>query len=328
MASPSLTGSAPAYSQANLPSLPTHLQSDTHLTAHLASRFHVSRAVTKLGSQALVAVNTYTSTAKGPDGGKRESAWGEAEELAGRALSRLAGRGENQAVVFLGESGSGKTTLRSHLLAGLLKFSSTPLSSKLSLGAFVFDALTTTKSVTAPTASKAGLYYELQYDASSTTNPTLIGGKILEHRLERSRIASVPTGERSFHVLYYLLAGTSQAEKEHLGLNSGSENVGAGNRLSATVGHKRWRYLGHPTQLKVGINDTEGFQHFKTALRKLEFPRSEIAEICQILASILHIGQLSLSHHNRPYLQRTRVEVIHMKAVRWLQWSKTVRFLP
>ena len=292
MASPSLTGSAPAYSQANLPSLPTHLQSDTHLTAHLASRFHVSRAVTKLGSQALVAVNTYTSTAKGPDGGKRESAWGEAEELAGRALSRLAGRGENQAIVFLGESGSGKTTLRSHLLAGLLKFSSTPLSSKLSLGAFVFDALTTTKSVTAPTASKAGLYYELQYDASSTTNPTLIGGKILEHRLERSRIASVPTGERSLHVLYYLLAGTSQAEKEHLGLNSGSENVGAGNRLSGTVGHKRWRYLGHPTQLKVGINDTEGFQHFKTALRKLEFPRSEIAEICQILASILHIGQL------------------------------------
>jgi chitin synthase len=42
----------------------------------------------------------------------------------------------------------------------------------------------------------------------------------------------------------------------------------------------------------VGINDTEGFQLFKTALRKLEFPRSEIAEICQVLASILHIGQL------------------------------------
>ena len=177
-------------------------------------------------------------------------------------------------------------------MTALLDLSRTPLSLKISLGAFVFDALTTTKSVTAPTASKAGLYYELQYDASSTTNPTLIGGKLLEHRLERSRIASVPTGERSFHVLYYLLAGTSQAEKEHLGLNSGMEAGGAGNRMSGTVGHKRWRYLGHPTQLKVGINDTEGFQHFKTALRKLEFPRSEIAEICQILASILHIGQL------------------------------------
>lgn len=160
----------------------------------------------------------------------------------------------------------------------------------------MFDTLTTTKSLTTPTASKAGLFYELQYDASSTANPTLIGGKLLDHRLERSRIASVPTGERSFHVLYYLLAGTSPAEKSHLGLDTlGSTTEGgtsAGNRTSGTIGHKRWRYLGHPTQLKVGINDAEGFQHFKTALRKLEFPRGEIAEICQILACILHIGQL------------------------------------
>lgn len=201
------------------------------------------------------------------------------------------------AAILRGETGSGKTTIRSHLLSSLLSFSSTPLSHKLSLAAFVFDTLTTTKTITTATASKAGLFFELQYDGSSTMNPLLIGGKLLDHRLERSRIASVPTGERSFHVLYYLLAGTSPAEKTHLGLDS-STNIstgGAGSRSSAGIMHKRWRYLGHPTQMKVGINDAEGFQHFKTALRKLEFPRSEIAEICQILASILHIGQLEFT---------------------------------
>lgn len=118
----------------------------------------------------------------------------------------------------------------------------------------------------------------------------------MDHRLERSRIATVPTGERSFHVLYYLLAGTSPAEKSHLGLDiNGDVRSSLNNRASGPVSHKRWRYLGHPTQLKVGINDGEGFQHFKTALRKLEFPRSDIAEICQILASILHLGQLEFS---------------------------------
>lgn len=166
------------------------------------------------------------------------------------------------------------------------------MSTKLSCAAFLFDTLTTTKSLTTLTASKAGLFLELQYDASSSVNPTLIGGKIINHRLERSRIASVPTGERSFHVLYYLLAGTSAAEKAHLGFNN-SINIQTGGHLSSgTVSHKRWRYLGHPTQLKVGVNDVEGFQHFKTALRKLEFPRSDIAEICQLLAAILHLGQL------------------------------------
>ena len=164
----------------------------------------------------------------------------------------------------------------------------------MSLAAFVFDTLTTTKSHATQTASKAGLYFELQYDGSSTS-PTLIGGKLLDHRLERARLTTVPTGERSFHVLYYLLAGTSAAEKEHLGLSS-TVGASAGNgplhRSASAAGQKRWRYLGHPTQMKVGINDAEGFQHFKTALRKLEFPRSEIAEICQILAAILHLGQL------------------------------------
>ena len=193
-----------------------------------------------------------------------------------------------------GESGSGKTTVRSHLLTAILAKSSTPLSTKLSHAAYVFDTLTTTKTATTSTASKSGLFYELQYDTSATVNPTLIGGKLLDHRLERSRVASVPTGERNFHALYYLLAGTSDAEKEHLGLDTPGilSDAVHGHRHPVGGQQRRWRYLGHPTQLKVGINDAEGFQLFKTALRKLEFPRSEIAEICQVLASILHIGQL------------------------------------
>ncbi|KAK3390556.1 chitin synthase-like protein [Podospora didyma] len=269
-----------AHTQPSLPSLPAHLQSDTHLTAHLASRFHVSLPTARLSSHALICLNTYTTSTKG-DGTRDSSAMNAAEDLADRAYIRLGHRSENQAVLFLGESGAGKTTIRSHILTSVLNKSSTPLSSKVSLAAFVFDTLTTTKTATTPTASKAGLFYELQYDTSSSTNPMLIGAKLLDHRLERSRIAEVPTGERNFHVLYYLLAGTGAAEKTHLGFD---EPVGG------TA--KRWRYLGHPTQLKVGINDAEGFQLFKTALRKLEFPRSEIAEVCQILASILHIGQL------------------------------------
>ncbi|KAI1473814.1 glycosyltransferase family 2 protein [Daldinia sp. EC12] len=279
---PSMGGSGGAHTQPSLPSLPAHLQSDTHLTAHLASRFHVSIPTARLSSHALISLNTYTTSTKGLDGGKEGSAMAGAEDMADRAFLRLGHRTENQAVLFLGESGSGKTTIRSHLLTSLLNKSSTPLSGKISLAAYVFDTLTTTKTATTPTASKAGLFYELQYDTASNTNPLLIGGKLLDHRLERSRITDVPTGERNFHVLYYLLAGTSEAEKTHLGIDTPRD----------AAGHRRWKYLGHPTQLKVGINDAEGFQLFKTALRKLEFPRSEIAEICQILACILHIGQL------------------------------------
>ncbi|KAK3991283.1 chitin synthase 8 [Cladorrhinum sp. PSN332] len=272
-------GGGGAHTQPSLPSLPAHLQSDTHLTAHLASRFHVSIPTARLSSHALVCLNTYTSSTKG-DGSRDSCAMSAAEEMAERAYIRLGHRSENQAVLFLGESGSGKTTIRAHVLTALLNRSNTPLSKKVSQAAYIFDSLTTTKTATTPTASKAGLFYELQYDTASTTTPILIGAKLLDHRLERSRITDVPTGERNFHVLYYLLAGTTNAEKLHLGIEDAAGQA------------QRWKFLGHPTQLKVGINDKEGFRLFKEALRALEVPRSEIAEICQILACVLHIGQL------------------------------------
>jgi chitin synthase len=95
------TGSGGAHNQPSLPSLPAHLQSDTHITAHLASRFHVSHPTAKLSSHGLVSLNTYTSSTKGPDGGKEGSAMAGAEEIADRAFLRLGHRSESQSVVFL-----------------------------------------------------------------------------------------------------------------------------------------------------------------------------------------------------------------------------------
>lgn len=65
------------------------------------SRFHVGLPTAHLSSQALLSLNTFTSSTRGPDGDKEGSALGEAEALARRAFTRLGMRGEDQAVVFL-----------------------------------------------------------------------------------------------------------------------------------------------------------------------------------------------------------------------------------
>lgn len=120
----------------------------------------------------------------------------------------------------------------------------------------------------------------------------MIGGKLLDHRLERSRVSRAPpAGERNFHILYYLVQGASAKDQDHLGLQAlGNTAHGVGSR--ASLGQKKWRYLGHNANMKAGIHDEEGFKQFQYALRKLEFPVTDIAEICQILAIILHLGQL------------------------------------
>ena len=89
-----------AHTPPSLPSLPAHAQSDTQLTAHLASRFHVSIPTARLSSHALLCINTYTSSTKG-DGTRDSSAASAAEDLAERALVRMGHRSENQAVLFL-----------------------------------------------------------------------------------------------------------------------------------------------------------------------------------------------------------------------------------
>lgn len=94
-------GGGGAHAQASLPALPAHLQSDTQLTAHLASRFHASLPTARLSSHALVSLNNYTTSDKGIDGGKEGSAMAGAEEMADRAWLRLGHRSENQAAVFL-----------------------------------------------------------------------------------------------------------------------------------------------------------------------------------------------------------------------------------
>lgn len=91
----------PQYAQESLPSLPPHLQSDTHITGHLASRFHAHLPVSRLSSQALVSLNTYTTSTRGPNGDEEDSALGATRDLANRLWGRLGHRGENQAVVFL-----------------------------------------------------------------------------------------------------------------------------------------------------------------------------------------------------------------------------------
>ena len=89
------------HSQANLVALPAHSQSDTGLTSHIASRYHAQLPVSNLSSQAVVSINTYTSSTRGPNGGKEGSAMGSMEELASRIWTRLGTRQENQAAVYL-----------------------------------------------------------------------------------------------------------------------------------------------------------------------------------------------------------------------------------
>ncbi|ANB11793.1 chitin synthase CHS3 [Sugiyamaella lignohabitans] len=169
--------------------------------------------------------------------------------------------------------------------------SNNPLSTKIKNADFVFQAFTTTKTAQSLASSRAGNVLEFQYG----TDATLIGASILDYRLERSRITKVPTGERNYHVFYSLMAGISDTEREHLALSD--------------LNTARYRYLGHHSQLRVGIDDRQRFKQLRSSLKSLEFTRADIANICQILAAILHIGQLMFRSTGADGMSSAAIEV-------------------
>lgn len=105
--------------------------------------------------------------------------------------------------------------------------------------------------------------------------------KTLDYYLERNRISSLPSGERNFHIFYYLVAGASPEERQHLHL------------LEKTT----YRYLGQrgtPATRLNGGRDDDGlrFDQLKIALKTIGFSKRHVAQTCQLVAAILHLGNL------------------------------------
>ena len=99
-------------------------------------------------------------------------------------------------------------------------------------------------------------------------------------------MAGAPSGERNFHIFYYLVAGASPDERHHLRLDE---------RTS-------YRYLGHRGgTLRGGVDaeDVNRFEQLKQALKTVGLSKRHVAQTCQLVAAILHLGNLEFTRDRK-----------------------------
>lgn len=192
-----------------------------------------------------------------------------------------------------GQSGSGKTEGARQVIRQLLALSSAPkkearVQNQITSAGLIMEAFGHAKTSLNDNASRVGRFTELQFNERGR----LVGAKMLDYFLEKKRIsrsASTPD-ERNFHIFYQLLAGATVEEKTHLRLTEGM----AFHYLSpASLNRNR---------TLSGMDDAVEFGKLKNALKVLGFQKRQVAQIFQLLAAVLHLGNLTFmedsSHTN------------------------------
>lgn len=182
----------------------------------------------------------------------------------------------------VGESGSGKTEASKkvlHYIAAASGHKSTVegVKDKLLQSNPMLEAFGNAKTNRNDNSSRFGKYMDVQF--SFTGEPE--GGNILNYLLEKSRVIHQSRGERNFHIFYQLLAGGDDKLLHDLHLKRNLDT---------------YYYLSDGGNGNVArINDAGDFRLIQKAMDVIQLSDLEQKEIFQIIACVLHMGNVGFT---------------------------------
>ncbi|KAL9872077.1 unconventional myosin-XV [Glossina fuscipes] len=204
-----------------------------------------------------------------------------------------------QVVVISGESGSGKTEstkLVMQYLAAVVPgggSASAVITEQILEAAPLLEAFGNARTTRNDNSSRFGKYLEVYFK-----NGAIVGAKITQYLLEKSRIVTQAPGERNYHVFYEMLGGLSEPERNKYGL------------LEAD----KYFYLNQgATDCAPGRVDWGSLQ---SAMQVLGVSEGEREGIIRVLASVLHLGNVYF-HRRQLRHGQEGVEVGSDAEIKW-----------
>ncbi|XP_064873613.1 unconventional myosin-Ih-like isoform X3 [Oncorhynchus nerka] len=204
----------------------------------------------------------------------------------------------NHFILISGESGAGKTEASKKILQFYaVSCPSTKLldnvRDRLLLSNPVLEAFGNAKTLKNDNSSRFGKYMDIQFDHMGGA----VGGHILSYLLEKSRVVHQNHGERSFHIFYQLVEGGEEDLLRWLGLERNCQ---------------RYSYLVQGECAKVSsVNDKSDWKTVRKALSVIEFSESNIESLFAIIASVLHLGNVTFVADSQGYATLNNSPEIH-----------------
>ncbi|XP_063161984.1 myosin-IIIb [Candoia aspera] len=210
---------------------------------------------------------------------------------------------KDQCIIISGESGAGKTE-SAHLIVQHLTFlgkaNNRALREKILQVNPLVEAFGNACTAINDNSSRFGKYLEMMF----TPTGAVMGAKISEYLLEKSRVIKQALGEKNFHIFYYIYAGLYHQKK-----------------LSEykLPEKKPPRYIDNDTgKVMHDIINKESygiqFEAIQHCFRIIGFTKEEVHSVYQILAGILNTGNIEFAAISSQH-QTDKSEVPNMEAL-------------
>lgn len=192
----------------------------------------------------------------------------------------------NQIVLISGESGAGKTETTKYILKYLTILASESLKEnekekdhsnimdKVMQSNPILEAFGNARTLKNDNSSRFGRYIDLHFSVKGT----LVSGSLNTYLLENSRVCTQVQGERNYHIFYQMCSGDTTENKLYWEIS----NI------------KAMYYINQGNIFELpNISDKNCYNDVLKAFKIFEINLFK-DELCNILAGILHLGQICI----------------------------------
>ncbi|XP_026506420.1 myosin-11 [Terrapene carolina triunguis] len=190
---------------------------------------------------------------------------------------------EDQSILCTGESGAGKTENTKKVIQYLASVASShkgkkdtsitgELEKQLLQANPILEAFGNAKTVKNDNSSRFGKFIRINFDVTGY----IVGANIETYLLEKSRAIRQARDERTFHIFYYMIAGTGEQMKKDLLLES----------------FNNYTFLSNGNVPIPGQQDDEMFQETLEAMAIMGFNEEEQLAMLKVVSSVLQLGNI------------------------------------
>ncbi|XP_039503225.1 myosin-IIIb [Pimephales promelas] len=210
---------------------------------------------------------------------------------------------KDQCIIISGESGAGKTE-SAHLIVQHLTFlgkaNNRTLREKILQVNPLVEAFGNACTAINDNSSRFGKYLEMKF----TPTGAVMGAKISEYLLEKSRVIKQATGEKNFHIFYYIYAGLyhqGNLKKYRLPSKTAPRYIDCfnGKVMQDIISSKLYK---------------EQFGDIQDCFRIIGFTEEEVNSVYRILAAILNTGNIEFTSASSQH-QSDKSEVPNSEAL-------------